>query len=79
MFVGAGALASDQRKVSMYTLPLVLSLVFTFVAVVNILPINPSSFLLHVLVLVPFCLSVALPVILPSGVPLWEVVVSLVL
>jgi ABC-2 type transport system permease protein len=80
VFAGLGALVSRQEDIGSVTAPVMMLIIVPYVLGISILPSDPSNHLVEVLSVIPTFAPTLMPIRLAmGGVPLWEVITSVVL
>lgn len=79
LFAAVGSAVDNETETQQFMLPITLPLIFTFILGMNVIVNNPDSQLSFWLSIIPFTSPIAMMIRIPFGVPVWQLVLSMVL
>lgn len=79
LFAAVGSAVDNETETQQFMLPITLPLIFTFIIGMNVIVKNPDSTLSFWLSIIPFTSPIAMMIRIPFGVPVWELILSMVL
>lgn len=79
LFAAVGSAVDSETEASQFTMPITMPLLLTYVLSFGVLVNDPNGAIAKWLSFIPFTSPIAMLVRIPFGVPLWEIIVSLVL
>ncbi|MEO5911792.1 MAG: ABC transporter permease [Pelobium sp.] len=79
LFAAVGSAVDNETETQQFMLPITLPLIFTFILGMNVIVNNPDSPLSFWLSIIPFTSPIAMMIRIPFGVPLWQLILSMVL
>lgn len=79
IFAAVGSAVDSETETQQFMLPITMPLIFTFIISINFVINDPGSSLSFWLSVIPFTSPIAMMIRIPFGVPVWELVLSMVL
>ncbi len=79
LFAAVGSAVDNETETQQFMMPITLPLIFTFILGMNVIVNNPDSTLSFWLSIIPFTSPIAMMIRVPFGVPMWELILSMVL
>jgi ABC-2 type transport system permease protein len=79
LFAAVGSAVDNETETQQFMLPITLPLIFTFILGMNVIVNNPDSPLSFWLSVIPFTSPIAMMIRIPFGVPVWQLILSMVM
>ncbi len=79
LFAAVGSAVDNETETQQFMLPITLPLIFTFIIGMNVIVKNPDSPISFWMSMIPFTSPIAMMIRIPFGVPVWQLVLSMVL